>query len=113
MRKMMMAATCAAALVAAPLLVPVSMAQAQGFGIEVGPDGVRPVPPGGPGFEGERRGRMRGCSERQARAAAPEEGLRNAEVVRVTPRSVVVEGDTRRGPERIRFANEPGCPTIG
>ncbi len=56
--------------------------------------------------------RMRGCSEREARAAAREAGLRDPEVVRVTPGRVVVEGFTRRGPDRITFANERGCPEI-
>ena len=62
----------------------------------------------------DRRGppRMRGCSEREARAAAREAGLRDPEVVRVTPGRVVVEGFTRRGPDRITFANERGCPEI-
>ncbi|WP_425485834.1 hypothetical protein [Ancylobacter tetraedralis] len=88
-----------------------SSAQAQGFNIEVGPGGVRAVPPDAPRYD--QRGPRMGCSERQARSAAREEGLRNAEVVRVTPRSVTVQGMTRRGAEQMRFANEPGCPTIG
>ena len=33
-------------------------------------------------------------------------------VVRITDRSVTVEGFTRRGPERIRFANRRGCPIL-
>jgi len=88
-------------------------AGAQDMELRIGPDGVRPVirdrdrdmdrrsPP-----------RMRGCSEREARAAAREAGLRDPEVVRVTPGRVVVEGFTRRGPDRITFANERGCPEI-
>ena len=71
---------------------------------------------GGYGYDrpSDRRGppRMRGCSEREARAAAREAGLRDPEVVRVTPGRVVVEGFTRRGPDRITFANERGCPEI-
>ncbi|MCK0196015.1 hypothetical protein MWN34_03725 [Ancylobacter sp. 6x-1] len=118
MRNITAAAVCAALIATTPLLVPVVPAHAQGFNIEVGPNGVRPVPPPDYGYDDDRGpppgARMRGgCSERQARAAARDEGLRNAEVVSVTPRSIVVEGDTRRGPERIRFANRPGCPTLG
>ena len=83
-------------------------AQAQDLELRVGPDGVRPVirDNRAPSY------RERGCSEREARAAARESGLRDPEVVRVTDRSVVVRGFTRRGPERITFANEPGCPEI-
>lgn len=91
-------------------------AAAQTFELQIGPDGVRP------GirddryrerdrYERDRRGGP-GCSPRQALAIARSEGLRNAEVIRVTPRSLTVEGDTRRGPDQMRFANVPGCPEI-
>ncbi|MDX3924988.1 MAG: hypothetical protein QHC90_04155 [Shinella sp.] len=56
--------------------------------------------------------RRRGCSEREARRAARDAGFRRPEVVRVTPRRVVVEGWTRRGFQRIVFANIRGCPEI-
>jgi len=104
-----------AALAVAPVLgvggLSLSGAQAQGFNIEVGPNGIRPVPNDSydRGYD-RRRG---GCSEREARAAARDEGLRGAEVIRVTRNSVTVEGETRRGVQRIRFANQPGCPTLG
>ncbi|MCZ7451092.1 hypothetical protein O8B93_26335 [Agrobacterium rhizogenes] len=86
-------------------------AGAQDMELRIGPDGVRPVIRD---RDMDRRGppRMRGCSEREARAAAREAGLRDPEVVRVTPRRVVVEGFTRRGQDRITFANERGCPEI-
>ncbi len=86
-------------------------AQAQDVELRLGPDGVRPVIRD---REFDRRGppRGRGCSEREARAAARESGLRDPEVVRVTPRRVVVEGFTRRGQDTITFANERGCPEI-
>ncbi|MDO1582087.1 hypothetical protein [Rhizobium oryzicola] len=82
--------------------------QAQDLELRVGPDGVRPVirDNRAPAY------RERGCSEREARAAARESGLRDPEVVRVTDRRVVVQGFSRRGQERITFANEPGCPEI-
>ncbi|MGL3604879.1 hypothetical protein ACSV9I_00045 [Rhizobium sp. G187] len=79
-------------------------ASAQDVELRIGPNGVRPVI--------RERDRDRGCSPREARAAAAEEGLRRPEVVRVTERSVTVQGMTRRGPERIRFANRRGCPII-
>ncbi len=79
-------------------------ASAQGVEFRIGPDGVRPII--------RDRDRDRGCSAREARAAAMDEGLRRPQVVRVTDRSVTVEGMTRRGPERIRFANRRGCPVI-
>ncbi len=86
-------------------------AHAQSFELQIGPDGVRPILPG-PGRDRDRRGPPRGCSEREARAAARDFGLRDPEVVRVTRARVVVEGFTRRGPTRITFANERGCPEM-
>ncbi|KQW29034.1 hypothetical protein ASE36_11190 [Rhizobium sp. Root274] len=80
----------------------VAPASAQDVELRIGPNGVRPVI----------RERDRGCSAREARAAALDEGLRRPQVVRMTDRSVTVEGFTRRGPERIRFANRRGCPLI-
>ncbi|MFS8121095.1 hypothetical protein QD336_01605 [Rhizobium sp. BR 250] len=88
-------------------------AGAQDMELRIGPDGIRPVIRDRD-RDRDRRGppRMRGCSEREARAAAREAGLRDPEVVRVTPGRVVVEGYTRRGPDRITFANERGCPEL-
>ena len=91
---------------AATFAVPAS---AQDIELRIGPDGVRPIIRD---RDLDRRDRNRGCSPREARAAAAEEGLRRAEVVRVTDRSVTVRGFTRRGPEQIRFANRRGCPII-
>ncbi|KQQ55191.1 hypothetical protein ASF69_18915 [Rhizobium sp. Leaf311] len=85
-------------------------AKAQDMELRIGRDGVRPVIRD---RELDRRGPpRRGCSEREARAAARASGLRDPEIVRVTPRRVVVEGFTRRGPDTITFANERGCPEI-
>ena len=88
-------------------------ASAQDMELRIGPDGVRPVIRDRD-RDMDRRGppRMRGCGEREARAAAREAGLRDPEVVRVTPGRVVVQGFTRRGQERITFANERGCPEL-
>ena len=96
----------------APSPTPIT-ASAQDMELRIGPDGVRPVIRDRD-RDMDRRGppRMRGCSEREARAAAREAGLRDPEVVRVTPRRVVVEGYTRRGQDTITFANERGCPEI-
>lgn len=82
----------------------VAPATAQDLELRIGPNGIRPVI--------RERDRDRGCSAREARAAAMEEGLRRPHVVRITDRSITVEGFTRRGPERIRFANRRGCPII-
>jgi len=89
---------------AAPFAAP---AAAQDLELRIGPDGVRPVI-----RDRDRRYRDRGCSPGEARAAALDEGLRRPQVVRVTDRTVTVEGYTRRGPELIRFANRRGCPII-
>ncbi len=59
----------------------------------------------------DRRG-TRGCDPNDALDIARGEGLRRAQIVRMSPRSIVVQGMTRRGPDRITFANRRGCPEI-
>ncbi|MGO8656332.1 hypothetical protein ACC771_11820, partial [Rhizobium ruizarguesonis] len=59
----------------------------------------------------DRRGR-RGCDPDDALDIARGEGLRRAQIVRMSSRSIVVQGMTRRGPERMTFANQRGCPEI-
>ncbi len=89
-------------------------AKAQDLELRIGPDGVRPIVRDRT-MERDRdrvRDRNRGCSEREARAAARQAGLRDPEVVRTTPRRVVVEGMTRRGTDEIVFANVRGCPEL-
>jgi len=96
------------AFVSVPLAAPFAApASAQDVELRIGPDGVRPII-----RDRDRDRRDRGCSPREAQRAAAEEGLRRAEVVRVTDRSVTVRGLTRRGPEQLRFANRRGCPLI-
>ena len=96
------------AFVSVPLAAPFAApASAQDIELRIGPDGVRPII-----RDRDRRDRNRGCSPREAQRAAAEEGLRRAEVVRVTDRSITVRGFTRRGPEQLRFANRRGCPLI-
>jgi len=89
-------------------------AAAQDMELRIGPDGVRPVirDRDRDRYGDRDRDRDRGCSPGEARAAARDEGLRRPEVVRVTSRSVTVEGMTRSGPDRITFANRRGCPII-
>lgn len=100
----------ALSIAAAPIFV--MPASAQDVELRIGPDGVRPVIRDRD-INSDRYGeRGRGCSPGEARAAARDEGLRRPEVVRVTSRSVTVEGMTRRGPDRITFANRRGCPII-
>ncbi|MBP0441258.1 hypothetical protein [Tianweitania sediminis] len=111
MRKVMTSAGLALA-VAMGSFAGVSSAFAQGLELQIGPDGIKPVQRDRDRDRDRRDARRGGCSEREARAAAREEGLRDPEVIRVTSRSITVEGDTRRGVETIRFANAPGCPEI-
>lgn len=89
-----------------------SPVSAQDIQLRIGPDGVRPVIRDPRDADRDRRGPPRGCSEREARAAARDSGFRDPRVVRSTPRRIVVEGFTRRGPQRITFANDRGCPEI-
>ena len=88
---------------------PLQVAHAQDLELRIGPDGLKPVIRDRDRDRDSRRDR---CGEREARAAARDSGLRDPEVVRVTERRVVVEGMTRRGPDRITFANRRGCPEI-
>lgn len=58
-------------------------------------------------------GRGRGCRERQALRKAWRLGLEDPQIVRETPRRVVVEGIGRHGRlYRVDFANVPGCPAL-
>ncbi len=112
MRKVLTSAGLALAVTAGSLVGGMSFASAQGMQLEIGPNGVGPVDRD---RDRDRRGPppRGGCSEREARAAARDEGLRDGEVIRVTPRSITVEGETRRGrTETMRFANERGCPEL-
>jgi hypothetical protein len=73
------------------------------------------VGPGGVGIydrNQERRVRER-CNPDDALDLARDAGFRRPQIARVTSRSVVVEGFTRAGPERIVFGNSRGCPEIG
>ena len=54
----------------------------------------------------------RGCRPERALDIARYEGLRRAEIVRVTPRVVVVRGRTPYGWDRLVFANVRGCPIV-
>ncbi|MBB3963566.1 hypothetical protein [Rhizobium metallidurans] len=67
----------------------------------------RPPPPP-PGYYG----RPRGCDPRLAEAKASDYGFRRARVVDMTPRRVIVQGFTRRGPDEITFGNVRGCPVL-
>ncbi len=114
MLKFLTTAGLALAMSAGALTGAVTTAQAQDVELRIGPDGVRPVirDRDRDRYDRDRYDRRGGCSERDARRAARASGLRDAEVTRVTRRSITVEGMTRRGPDRITFANERGCPEI-
>ena len=71
-------------------------------------DWGRPPPPP-PGWGRPPRG---DCDPRWAEDKARDFGFRRARVVDVTPRRVIVQGWTRRGPGEISFANVRGCPTL-
>lgn len=100
-----------------------AMADGIYFGFDTGPGYRRPPPPPPPrGFyEGDRDFYRRpppppppgyGCSEREAVRRAWRMGLEDPEVVRVTPRRVIVEGQVGRRIRQIQFANVPGCPAL-
>lgn len=54
----------------------------------------------------------RGCDPRLAENLAQDYGFRRTRVVDITPRRVVVQGWTRRGPGEISFGNVRGCPAL-
>ncbi|RUM21466.1 hypothetical protein EFQ99_27055 [Rhizobium vallis] len=70
------------------------------------PDYRRPPPPPGYGRP------MRGCDPRLAEDMARDYGFRRARVVDITPRRVIVQGWTRRGPDEMSFGNVRGCPAL-
>jgi len=90
------------------MAAPLNFAQAQDLELRIGPDGVQPA------FRDRDRDRRRrdGCDPEEARDLARDAGLRRAQVVRVSERRIVIEGMTRRGPERMTFANRRGCPEL-
>ncbi|MFS8145687.1 hypothetical protein ATY78_17165 [Rhizobium sp. R635] len=71
------------------------------------PDYRRVPPPQGYG-----RRPMRACDPRLAEDMARDYGFRRARVVDITPRRVIVQGWTRRGPDEMSFANVRGCPPL-
>jgi len=56
--------------------------------------------------------RPRGCDPRLAEDLAQDYGFRRARVVDITPRRVIVQGWTRRGPDEMTFGNVRGCPAL-
>ncbi|MBX4865075.1 hypothetical protein G9X64_03765 [Rhizobium sophorae] len=94
------------------LTISPTIAAAQDLELRLGPGGVgvydrnRDRDP----YDGYDRRRPRGCDPDDALDIARSEGLRRAQIVRMSPRSIVVQGMTRRGPERMTFANRRGCP---
>jgi hypothetical protein len=108
MLKAITTASMAAAVFAAMIGASALPASAQDVELRVGPNGIRPVVRD----RDMDRGYRRGCSPEEARDAARDEGFRRPQVVRVTDRTVTVEGFTRRGPDRITFANRRGCPAL-
>jgi hypothetical protein len=112
MKKLLAQFGVAAAIAVTALCGTVETASAQGLDIYVGPGRHRPPPPDydnpPPRFD-----RRRGCDPREAMDVARSYGLRRARVVDVTPRRVIVDGFTRRGPDTMMFANVRGCPMIG
>lgn len=114
MLKLLAQAGLAVAIATTTLGATASVAVAQDLELRIGPDGVRPVIRDQDYDRRDRRGDRRRdeCSPREALSIARDEGLRRAEVTRVTRRSVTVEGMTRRGPTRMVFANVRGCPEL-
>ncbi|MBY5608974.1 hypothetical protein HFO32_09500 [Rhizobium leguminosarum] len=95
------------------LTISPTIAAAQDLELRLGPGGVgvydRDRDRDRYGYD--RRG-PRGCDPDDALDIARSEGLRRAQIVRMSPRRIVVQGMTRRGPERMTFANQRGCPEI-
>ena len=71
--------------------------------------GRPPLPPPGYGYGRPPRG---GCDPRMAENIAQDYGLRRTRIVDVSPRRVVVQGWSRRGPDQMVFGNVRGCPMM-
>ena len=115
MRRLFSCACLAATMLTAVVVVaPTVPARAQDLELRIGPGGVTPRYRDDRGRRGDRerwRHRERhGCDPAEAEDVARHYGLRHARVVRMTPRSVIVEGWTRDGRTRMRFRNMRGCP---
>ncbi|MBY4607949.1 hypothetical protein K6M90_09830 [Rhizobium sp. 9T] len=96
------------------LTIAPTIAAAQDMELRIGPGGVGVYDRDRDRDRYDRydRRRPRGCDPDDALDIARSEGLRRAQIVRMSPRSIVVQGMTRRGPERMVFANRRGCPEI-
>ncbi|MBY5520318.1 MULTISPECIES: hypothetical protein [Rhizobium] len=94
------------------LTVAPTIAAAQDLELRVGPGGLGIYDRDRDRYDRYDRRGPRGCDPDDALDIARSEGLRRAQIVRMSPRSIVVQGMTRRGPERIVFANRRGCPEI-
>ncbi|TAV51484.1 hypothetical protein ELI30_10600 [Rhizobium leguminosarum] len=91
-----------------------TIAAAQDLELRVGPGGVGVYDRNRDRdrYDGYDRRGPRGCDPEDALDIARGEGFRRAQIVRMSQRSIVVQGMTRRGPERMTFANRRGCPEI-
>ncbi|MBY5539784.1 hypothetical protein HFO60_06990 [Rhizobium leguminosarum] len=94
------------------LTVAPTIAAAQDLELRVGPGGLGIYDRDRDRYDRYDRRGPRGCDPDDALDIARSEGLRRAQIVRMSPRSIVVQGMTRRGSERIVFANRRGCPEI-
>jgi hypothetical protein len=112
MLKFLAQAALTVALAVSSVAATATVTAAQDVELRIGPDGVRPVIRDRDRDRDRRDRRRDECSPREALSIARSEGLRRAEVTRITRRSVTVEGMTRRGPDRMVFANVRGCPEI-
>lgn len=94
------------------LTIAPTLAAAQDLELRIGPGGVGVYDRDRDRYDRYGRYGPRGCDPGDALDIARSEGLRRAQIVRISTRSIVVEGMTRRGPERMVFANRRGCPEI-
>ncbi|MDL2410697.1 hypothetical protein PY650_35115 [Rhizobium calliandrae] len=53
-----------------------------------------------------------GCSRHELMAAARDEGFRRIDSVQMNGRRIIVRGWNDGGPDRMAFANRPGCPVL-
>ncbi|WFU11421.1 hypothetical protein QA646_23780 (plasmid) [Rhizobium sp. CB3090] len=53
-----------------------------------------------------------GCSRRELMRSAREEGFRRIDSIQMNGRRIIVRGWNDGGPDRMAFANRPGCPAL-
>lgn len=106
-------ATLAVAGIATPT---VHQAAAQGLEFRLEDGRIKPrvvVPDQDDEYVAPRHHARNQCDLDDAEDVAREEGLHRPQIVSVTKRRIVIEGNTEDGRDTVIIGNRPGCPVVG